>query len=150
MALEEKIMTDLKAAMKAKDQAALRGIRAIKSEIIKFKTSGTGDAFDDAAEVKLLQKLVKSRQDSLDIYVKQDREDLAVVEREEIAIIQKYLPEQMSMDDLKAKIGELIAQSGAAGMKDMGKVMGMASKSLAGKADGKTISTVVKEMLAGG
>jgi len=150
MALEEKIMTDLKAAMKAKDQAALRGIRAIKSEIIKFKTSGTGDTFDDAAEIKLLQKLVKSRQDSLDIYVKQDREDLAVVEREEIAVIQKYLPEQMSMDDLKAKIGELIAQSGAAGMKDMGKVMGMASKSLAGKADGKTISTVVKEMLAGG
>ena len=150
MSLEQKIMTDLKEAMKAKDKAALRGIRAIKSEIIKFKTSGSGSEFDDAAEIKLLQKLVKSRQDSLDIYEKQNREDLAVVEREEIAIIQKYLPEQMSMDDLKAKIGELITQSGAAGMKDMGKVMGMASKSLAGKADGKTISTVVKDMLAGG
>ncbi len=150
MSLEERIMTDLKEAMKAKDKAALRGIRAIKSEIIKFKTSGTGDVFDDGAEIKLLQKLVKSRQDSLDIYEKQNREDLAVVEREEIAIIQKYLPEQMSMETLKEKIGEIITQTGASGMKDMGKVMGMASKSFAGKADGKTISSVVKELLAGG
>ncbi len=147
MGLEAKIMTDLKEAMKAKDQASLRGIRAIKSEIIKFKTSGTGATFDDDAEIKLLQKLVKSRQDSLDIYEKQGREDLALVEREEIKVIQKYLPEQMSPEALKAKINEIIAQTGADGMKDMGKVMGMASKALAGKADGKSISSVVKELL---
>lgn len=147
MGLEAKIMTDLKAAMKAKDQAALRGIRAIKSEIIKFKTSGTGAELDDGAEIKLLQKLVKSRQDSLDIYEKQGREDLAVIEREEIDVIKKYLPEQLSPDDLKAKISEIISQTGASGMKDMGKVMGMASKALAGKADGKSISAVVKELL---
>lgn len=150
MGLEAKIMTDLKEAMKAKDQASLRGIRAIKSEIIKFKTSGTGAELDDSAEIKLLQKLVKSRQDSLDIYDKQGREDLAIVEREEIAVIQKYLPEQMSPDALKAKVQEIITQTGASGMKDMGKVMGMASKSLAGKADGKSISSVVKELLTAG
>lgn len=148
MGLEAKIMTDLKEAMKAKDQAALRGIRAIKSEIIKFKTSGSGAELDDAAEIKLLQKLVKSRQDSLDIFEKQGRDDLAIVEREEINIIQKYLPEQMSPEALKEKVAEIIAQTGASGMKDMGKVMGMASKTLAGKADGKSISAVVKELLS--
>jgi len=147
MSLEAKLMTDLKAAMKAKDQAALRSIRAVKAAIILAKTDGTGAEITEDIEIKILQKLVKQRQDSLDIYVKQGREDLAVTEREEIAVISKYLPEQMSTDDLKTFIGELIAKTGASGMKDMGKIMGMASGQLAGKADGKTISTVVKELL---
>ena len=97
----------------------------------------------------MVQKLMKQRQDSLDIYVKQDREDLAVTEREEIAVLEKYLPEQMSADDLKAFVTDLIGRVGASGMKDMGKVMGMASKELAGKADGKSISAIVKSLLAG-
>jgi len=142
-------MTDLKEAMKAKDQAALRTIRSIKAAIQLQKTDGTGTELDEAGEIKMVQKLMKQRQDSLDIYVKQGREDLAVTEREEIAVLQNYLPEQMSADDLKAFVTELISRVGASGMKDMGKVMGMASKELAGKADGKSISTVVKSLLAG-
>jgi len=147
MSLEAKIMTDLKEAMKAKDQAALRSIRAVKAEILKFKTSGTGAELDEAAEIKLLQKLVKSRKDSLDIYEKQNREDLAVTEREEIAVIEKYLPAQMDESELKAVVEGIISKTGASSMKDMGKVMGMASKELAGKADGGTISAMVKSLL---
>lgn len=147
MTLEEKIMNDLKEAMKLKDQAAMRSIRAIKAAILLFKTDGSGDALTEDKEIKLLQKLVKQRQDSLDIYIKQGREDLASVEREEIAIIQKYLPEQLSESKLKEIIGEIIAESGATSVKDMGKVMGIASQKLAGKADGKMIAAVVKELL---
>jgi len=149
MSLEKRIMTDLKEAMKAKDQAALRTIRSIKAAIQLQKTDGTGTELDEAGEIKMVQKLMKQRQDSLDIYVKQDREDLAVTEREEIAVLEKYLPEQMSADDLKAFVTDLIGRVGASGMKDMGKVMGMASKELAGKADGKSISAIVKSLLAG-
>ena len=148
MSLEKKLMTDLKEAMKAKDQAALRGIRAVKAEILKFKTSGTGEELNDAAEIKILQRLVKQRQDSLSIFTEQGRDDLAKVEKEEIDIITKYLPEQLSAEELKSKIQEIIAKTGASSMKDMGKVMGMASKALAGKADGKSISTCVKELLS--
>ena len=148
MRLEERIMPDLKAAMKAKDQAALRSIRAIKAAILLIKTDGTGKELDEASEIKLIQKLVKQRQDSLDIYEKQGREDLAVTEREEIAVMQKYLPQQLSEDELLPIIQEIITQTGAAGMKDMGKVMGMASAKLAGQADGKTISTIVKKLLS--
>lgn len=147
MSLEAKVMTELKAAMKAKDQAALRSIRAIKAEILKFKTSGTGEELTDEAGIKILQKMVKQRQDSLDIFVKQNREDLAVTEREEIAVITKFLPEQMGEEELRTVISKIIADSGASSMRDMGKVMGMASKQLAGKADGKTISSIVKELL---
>lgn len=147
MSLEKRIMTDLKEAMKAKDQAALRSIRAIKAAILLTKTDGSGKELDEAGEIKLIQKLVKQRQDSLDIYVKQGREDLAVTEREEIAVLQNYLPEQMSDEDLTAYLQDLIAKTGANSMKDMGKVMGMASQGLAGKADGKTISAKVKELL---
>ena len=147
MSLEAKIMTDLKEAMKAKNQAALRSIRAVKAEILKFKTSGTGAELNDAAEIKLLQKLVKSRKDSLEIYEKQNREDLAVKEREEIAVIEKYLPAQMDEAELKTFIQGVIDKTGAYSMKDMGKVMGMANKELAGKADGKTISAMVKQLL---
>ncbi len=148
MTLEEKINTDLKEAMKAKNKLALRGIRAIKSAILLSKTDGSGTDLTEESEIKLLQKLVKQRRDSLEIYEKQNREDLAVTEREEIAIIEKYLPAQMSEADLEPVIAGIIAQTGAASMKDMGKVMGMASKQLAGKADGKLISGVVKRLLS--
>ncbi len=147
MSLEAKLITDLKEAMKAKDQAALRSIRSVKAALINMKTDGSGTEITEEKEIKLLQKLVKQRQDSLAIYEEQGREDLAVTEREEIAVISKYLPEQMSIEDLTALIKEIISQTGAEGMKDMGKVMGMASGKLAGKADGKTISAVVKELL---
>ncbi len=148
MRLEEKITADLKTAMKAKDKVALRGIRAIKSAILLIKTDGSNTDLEEAGEIKLLQKLVKQRKDSLEIYEKQGREDLAVVEREEIAVIEKYLPEQMSPAELEGVIQGIIDQTGASSMKDMGKVMGMASKQLAGKADGKTISSVVKQLLS--
>jgi len=126
---------------------ALRSIRAVKAAILLVKTDGTGKELDEAGEIKLIQKLVKQRQDSLDIFEKQGREDLAVNEREEIAVLKKYLPAQMSEEELLPIIKELITQSGASGMKDMGKVMGMASAKLAGKADGKTISGLVKQLL---
>lgn len=147
MSLEQRITADMKTAMKAKDKIALRGIRAIKSAILLAKTDGTGNELDEAGEIKMLQKLAKQREDSLTIYVEQNREDLAAVEREELAIIKRYLPEQMSAEELKPIIAEIISSTGASGMKDMGKVMGMASGKLAGKADGKTISTIVKELL---
>ena len=148
MNLETKVMTDLKAAMKAKDQAALRGIRAVKAALQLAKTDGTGEEMTEAKEIKILQKLVKQRKDSLDIYIKQNREDLAQVEREEIPVIEKYLPAQMDETELESIVKTLIEQTGASGMADMGKVMGMASKQLAGKADGKTISMVVKRLLS--
>ncbi len=147
MSLETRIAADLKTAMKAKDQGALRGIRAIKAAILLAKTDGSGKALDENAEIKILQKLVKQRKDSLDIYEKQGREDLAATEREEIAVIEKYLPEQMDEAELEAVIKQIIEQTGASSMADMGKVMGVASKQLGGKADGKTISTVVKRLL---
>lgn len=147
MSLEAKIAQDLKAAMKAKDDAAKRGIRAIKSAILLFKTNGSGDEVNEDVEIKILQKLVKQGKDSLDIFVKQGREDLAQTEREEIAIIEKYLPQPLSDEELTAALQAIITQTGASSMKDMGKVMGMASKQLAGKADGRTISTKVKALL---
>lgn len=147
MSLETKINEDLKTAMKEKNQAGLRGIRAIKSAILLQKTDGTGSELDEAGEIKLLQKLIKQRKDSLDIFQKQNREDLAKVEEEEIAVIEKYLPKQLSTEELKPIIQKIIEQTGASSMKDMGKVMGMASQQLAGKADGKTISGLVKELL---
>lgn len=147
MTLEQRITADLKTAMKSKDDAAKRSIRAIKSAILLKKTDGTGSEITPEDEIKLVQKLVKQRQDSLEIYAKQNREDLAVTEREEIEVLQKYLPEQMSAEDLQKVIQDIIEKTGASSMKDMGKVMGMANKQLAGKADGRTISGVVKQLL---
>ncbi len=147
MSLEIQIANDLKEAMKNKDQAALRSVRAIKAAILLFKTDGSGNELNEDAEIKLLQKLVKQRQDSLDIYNKQGREDLAVTEREEIAIIQKYLPAQLSADELKAALTAIIKETGATSGKDMGKVIGLANQRLAGKAEGKVIATMVKELL---
>lgn len=149
MSLETQIMDLMKDAMKAKDEAGLRGLRAIKAEIIKAKTEpGANGQISEDGELKLLQKLVKQRRDSLEIFEKQNREDLAVKEREEIAVIEKFLPKQFSEAELKDAIAKIITETGAASPADMGKVMGVATKQLAGKADGKAISAVVKELLA--
>lgn len=148
MSLEVKITNDLKEAMKNKDQATLRSVRAIKAAILLFKTDGSGNALDETVEIKILQKLVKQRQDSLDIYTKQGREDLAVTEREEIAVIQKYLPAQMSVEEMKTTIQAIIAETGATSAKEMGKVIGLANQRLAGKAEGKVIAAMVKELLS--
>ena len=137
----------MKDAMKAKDEKTLRGLRAIKAAIILAKTAeGAGGKLTEADEAKLLQKLIKQRKESLEIYQKQDRQDLAQKESEEIAVIEQFLPKQLSPDELKKIIG-IIQETGASSPADMGKVMGIANKQLAGKADGKTISTVVKELL---
>ncbi len=147
MKLEDRVMTDLKSAMKNKDQAALRGIRAIKAAILLAKTDGRARDLDETEEIKLLQKLVKQRQDSLDIYTNQGRNDLAKVESEEIEVIQRYLPQQLSEEELIPVVKSIIEKTGAESMKDMGKVMGMASKQLAGQADGKTLASIVKQIL---
>lgn len=149
MSLEQKVMTDLKAAMLAKDEKSLRSLRAIKSAIIIAKTAeGFSGELKEDDEIKLLQKLVKQRKDSLEIYEKQNREDLAVKEKEEIDVIEKFLPKQMDSAELKEIISKIIAESGASSAADMGKVMGLANKTLAGKADGKSIAAVVKELLS--
>ena len=149
MNLEQQIMVEMKEAMKSKNEAALRGLRAIKAEIIKAKTEpGAAGEIDEATEQKFLQKMMKQRRDSLDIFEKQGREDLAVKEREEMAIIEKFLPKQLSEAEIKEAVKKIIADTGATSAADMGKVMGAASKQLAGKADGKAISAIVKELLA--
>jgi len=149
MSLEQKINEELKTAMKAKDEKALRGLRAIKSAILLAKTSeGASGTLGEEEEIRILQKLVKQRKDSLDIYRQQNRADLAQKEEEEITVIEKFLPKQLSADELKAVLQEIITQTGASSPADMGKVMGIATKQLAGKADGKAISAVVKELLA--
>ena len=149
MSLEQKIMPELKAAMLAKDEKSMRSLRAIKAAIINAKTAeGAGGELKEEDEIKLLQKLVKQRRDSLDIFTQQNRPDLATKEQEEIEVIEKFLPRQLSQDELKAEISKIIAQAGATSSAEMGKVIGLANKQLAGKADGKTISTVVKELLS--
>lgn len=148
MSLEQKVMGELKTAMLAKDEAALRSLRAIKAAIIIAKTAeGAKGELSEDDEMKLLQKLVKSRKDSLEIFQKQNREDLAKKEEEEIAVIEKFLPKQLSAEEVKAELQKIIEQTGASSPADMGKVMGVATKQLAGKADGKTISGLVKELL---
>ncbi|HEX5153601.1 MAG TPA: GatB/YqeY domain-containing protein [Parafilimonas sp.] len=149
MNLEQQVMAEMKEAMKAKDEAALRGLRAIKAEIIKAKTEpGAGGELSDETANKMLQKMLKQRKDSLEIYRTQNRDDLAKKEQEEISIIEKFLPAQMSEAELQEALQKIMEQVGAAGPADMGKVMGIATKQLAGKADGKTISATVKELLA--
>jgi len=148
MTLEEQISKDLVTAMKAKDEVALRSIRAIKSAITLLKTDGSGQAIDETREVLLLQKLVKTRQESLDIYEKNDRPQLATIEREEIEVIKRYLPAMMEGAALEAVLQKIIAETGATSAKDMGKVMGAANKQLAGKADGRAISDIVKKLLS--
>ncbi len=150
MSLEQKVMEQMKDAMRAKDEAALRTLRAIKAAILLEKTSGSGTEITEADEIKMLQKMAKQRRDSLDIFTQQNREDLAAKEKEELAIIEKFLPQQMSAEELQAELKAIIAQVGATSPADMGKVMGVASKQLAGKADGKAISENVKILLAQG
>lgn len=150
MSLEQKVNEQITLAMKAKDDVALRTLRAIKSAILLEKTAeGFSGEMNEASELKLLQKLSKQRKDSLSIFEQQNREDLAQKEREEIAVIDKFLPAQMSSEDLRAAVQAIITQVGAASPADMGKVMGTASKQLAGQADGKAISEMVKAILSG-
>lgn len=148
MSLEDKINQDIKEAMRAKEEARLRTVRAIKAAILLMKTDGSGEAITAEREIQLLQKMIKQRQDSLLIYQQQNRPDLAQKEEEEMAVIQTYLPAQLSDEDLSERIRTIIAEVGATSVKDMGKVMGMATKSLAGQADGRAISAKVKELLA--
>lgn len=148
MSLEQKIMTELKAAMLAKDEAALRSLRAVKAAILLAKTSeGAAGELKEDDEIKLLQKLVKQRKDSLEIFQQQNRADLAKKEQEEIAVIEKFLPKQLSAEEVKAELVTIIDATGASSPADLGKVMGVATRQLAGKADGKTISALVKELL---
>jgi uncharacterized protein YqeY len=150
MSLEQQIMTEMKEAMKAKNEGVLRALRGIKAEIIKAKTEpGAAGEIDEATEQKFLQKMMKQRRDSLEIFEKQGREDLAGKEREEMAVIEKFLPKQLDEAELKGIIKQIITETGASAAADMGKVMGVASKQLAGKADGKLISGIVKELLSG-
>ena len=149
MSLQKQIMEQLKTAMKAKDTVALESLRAVKSAILLAQTeSGAKEELSAEKELKIVQKLVKQRKDSAALFAEQGREDLAAPELAQAAVISQFLPEQMSEKALKEVVSEIILQVGAAGMKDMGKVMGMASKKLAGKADGKAISNVVKSLLA--
>jgi uncharacterized protein len=149
MGLEQNVMAELKEAMKAKDEGKLRALRAIKAAIILAKTAeGAGGELQEADELKLLQKLVKQRKDSLEIFEKQNRPDLAEKEKEELVVIEKFLPQQMGEEELKAAIAAIIAETGASSAADMGKVMGAANKQLAGRADGKTISGLVKQLLS--
>ncbi len=147
MSLETEIMARMKDAMKAKDEVALRGLRAIKAALLLLKTSGTENITEED-EMKMLQKLVKQRQDSLDIFKQQNRADLAQKEEEEIRIIEQFLPKQLNEDEIKVVLKEIITELGAKDIKDLGKVMGAATKKLAGQADGKVISALAKEMLS--
>lgn len=149
MSLEQQVMTEMKDAMKSKNEAALRSLRAIKAEIIKAKTDpGAKGEIDEATEQKFLQKMMKQRKDSFEIFTQQGRADLAAKEKEEMDIIEKFLPKQLSEAEIKQAVMSIIEQTGASSAADMGKVMGLASKQLAGVADGKTISAIVKELLA--
>lgn len=148
MALQQQIDQDMKAAMLAKDEARLRGLRAIKAALLLAKTEkGASESLTDETEVKVLQKLVKQRRESAEIYKSQNREDLLTIEMEELAVIEAYLPKQLDREEIRGYVQKAIQAVGATGIKDMGKVMGVVNKELAGKADGKAISEVVKEAL---
>ena len=148
MSLEKEVMTQMKVAMKAKDAAALEALRAVKSAILMAKTEINAGELSEDQEMKLVQKLVKQRKDSASIYREQNRPDLAEPEEKQAEVIAAFLPEQLSEAEIETKVEEIISKTGAESMKDMGKVMGMASEELAGKADGKTISAIVRKKLA--
>lgn len=149
MSLEIQINQDIKAAMIAKDTAKLRGLRAIKAAILLAKTEkGHAEDLNQEAEIKVLQKLVKQRRESAEIYKSQNREDLYEIEVEEEKVIEAYLPKQLSKEEVETIVKAIIAETGASSIKDMGKVMGATNQMLAGQADGKTISEVVKSLLA--
>jgi len=147
--LQENIDKEIKTAMLAKDNVRLRGLRAIKAAILLAKTEkGVGDTLTEEAEIKVLQRLAKQRKESAEIYKTQNREDLYQIEAEELEVIEGFLPKQLSREEVIAVVQDVISRTGAASVKDMGKVMGAANKELSGKADGKTISEVVKELLS--
>lgn len=149
MSLQEKVMTEMKAAMKAKDSEKLEALRSVKGAILLANTeSSAKDGLTEEEELKILQKLVKQRKESAVIYREQGRVDLAEPEEKQAKVIETFLPEQLSEAEIEAKVDEIISKTGASGMKDMGKVMGVASFELTGKADGKTISTIVKKKLS--
>jgi hypothetical protein len=149
MSLQNIVMTKIKDAMKSKDQVALASLRAIKSEILLAQTKGgASESLTEEDELKIIQKLVKQRKDSAAVYLEQGRNDLAEPELAQVAVISQFLPKQLSEEELETKISKIVETVGATSMKDMGKVMGMASKQLAGKADGKTISMIVKKILS--
>lgn len=149
MGLQEKVMTEIKAAMKAKNSVALESLRAIKSAILIAQTDkGAGGELSEEDEIKLVQKLVKQRKDSASIFNEQGRNDLADPELAQVAVIEKFLPAQLSEEEIEKVVVNTITSVGATGMQDMGKVMGIVSKELAGQADGKTISTIVKSKLS--
>ncbi|CAM4148060.1 hypothetical protein SAMN06265348_10543 [Pedobacter westerhofensis] len=140
---------EIKKAMLAKDQAKLRGLRAIKAALLLARTEkGSAEEINEEAELKILQRLVKQRKESADIYKQQGREDLSVIEEEEIEVISQFMPQQLSREEVEVLIASLIRDSGASSVKDMGKVMGLANKELAGKADGKLIAEILKSQLA--
>jgi uncharacterized protein len=147
MTFEDRINEALKEAMKAKDEATKRGLREIKAQILLAKTDGSGAEINEEREIQILQKMAKQRRDSLSIYIEQDRNDLADKEREELAVIERFLPKQLDADELTVVLTALIAEVGATSPKDMGKVMGAATKQLAGKADGKLVAEIVKKLL---
>ena len=148
MALQEKIDQDIKAAMLAKDNAKLRGLRAIKAALLLAKTEkNAAETLSEDAEIKVLQRLVKQRRESADIYKQQNRDDLFQIENEEIEVIESYIPKQLEREEVEHIIRSVISETGATGMKDMGKVMGLANQKLAGQADGKTIAELVKTLL---
>jgi uncharacterized protein len=147
MSLQTQIMDALKVAMKAKDQIALESLRAVKSELLLAQTSGSDSEFTEADEIKLIQKLVKQRKDAAAIFIEQNRQDLADPELAQAAVLEQFLPAQLSEQEVEAIIQTIITEGGFAGMQAMGQVMGLANAKLAGAADGKTISTVVKKLL---
>lgn len=147
MSIQKEVMEQMKLAMKSKDKIALESLRALKSEFLLANTSGGGD-LSEADEIKIVQKLVKQRKDSATLFLEQEREDLSTPELAQAKILEQFLPAQMNEEELKKIIGEIVSQVGATSMRDMGKVMGIASKQLGGSADGKSISRVVKELLS--
>lgn len=148
MTLEQQVQEDIKQAMKAKDTVAMNATRAIKGQILLFKTSeGGSKEVTDGDILNMIRKLVKQRKEAAEQYTAACRQELADNELAEAAVLEKYLPKQLSAEEVKAKVQEIIAQVGATSIKDMGKVMGVANKALAGLSDGRTISTVVKELL---
>ena len=147
MTLEERINADIKAAMLAKERKKLDALRAVKSAILLLKTNGSGDAISQEAEIACLQKLVKQRKESAELYKQQNRMDLFEDEAFQQAVIEAYLPEQMSEEEIRTELQKIISETGASSVKDMGKVMGAAQKAFAGRADNKVVSTIVKELL---
>jgi uncharacterized protein YqeY len=149
MSLELTVNENMKKAMLAKDEVGLRSLRAIKAAVLLAKTAeGAATNLTEEAETKLLQKLVKQRKDSLEIFERQNRMDLAQKEKEELDVIERFLPKQMSEEEIKTVVSSIIKESGVTNISGLGQVMGLATKQLAGKADGKLISTIVKELLA--